>query len=466
MVNDLLKLKRLHFIGIGGEGMSALAELMAQDGYHISGSDLLDNAAVKRLKALGIPISQSHCRQYLSDAQAVVISSAVAMNNPEVLAAQQLQLPIFKRGDLLATIMRLHDGIAVAGSHGKTTTTGLIISLLIQAGLDPSFAMGGCLQQAQANGGVGSGKYFVAESDESDGSFLALRPKIAVITNINADHLETYQGSLHQLKQAFVQFINQLDHQALVIICQEDSEANDILLGLKTPYLTYGLNCQADIWASDVDQQPNYSSFLLHRAGKENLAITINLPGQHNILNALAAIAVADQLNIDDATIQLALARFQGVKRRFEQLGNCQFSESTVWIVHDYGHHPRELAVIINAARQTWPAKKIAMVFQPHRYTRTRDLFNEFVEVLSQSDLLYLLPVYAASEAVIDGADSEHLYQVLVQKMVGRCHYVAKPFEQLPSILQRTLDNNSVLFMQGAGDIGQLAAELYQHYRV
>lgn len=454
------RVRQVHFVGIGGAGMSGIAEVLHNLGYMVSGSDAKESAITRRLAAKGIQISIGHAAEQVEGSDAVVVSTAIASDNPELVAARNLRIPVVPRAEMLAELMRFRYGIGIAGTHGKTTTTSLIASLLAEAGLDPTFVIGGLLNSAASNAQLGSGHYLVAEADESDASFLYLQPSMAVVTNIDADHLSTYGGDFARLRQTFIDFLHHLPFYGLAVLCIDDPEVEGILAEVTRPVISYGVSANADIRASQVQQVGAQTHFLVQRPDHaEPLAIELNLPGRHNVLNALAAIAVATELGVADADIQHALAGFQGIGRRFQMAGEIAARSGRVLLVDDYAHHPRELAPTIAAARAGWPERRLVVVFQPHRYTRTRDLFDDFVEVLSGVDVLVLCEVYAAGEAPIAGADGRALARGIRAR--GQMDPVfVEDLARLPSVLNDLLEDGDLLLTMGAGDIGAAAQRL------
>lgn len=454
------RVRQVHFVGIGGAGMSGIAEVLHNLGYMVSGSDAKESAITRRLAAKGIQISIGHAAEQVEGSDAVVVSTAIASDNPELVAARNLRIPVVPRAEMLAELMRFRYGIGIAGTHGKTTTTSLIASLLAEAGLDPTFVIGGLLNSAASNAQLGSGHYLVAEADESDASFLYLQPSMAVVTNIDADHLSTYGGDFARLRQTFIDFLHHLPFYGLAVLCIDDPEVEGILAEVTRPVISYGVSANADIRASQVQQVGAQTHFLVQRPDHaEPLAIELNLPGRHNVLNALAAIAVATELGVADADIQHALAGFQGIGRRFQMAGEIAAHSGRVLLVDDYAHHPRELAPTIAAARAGWPERRLVVVFQPHRYTRTRDLFDDFVEVLSGVDVLVLCEVYAAGEAPIAGADGRALARGIRAR--GQMDPVfVEDLARLPSVLNDLLEDGDLLLTMGAGDIGAAAQRL------
>jgi len=456
------RIRRIHFVGIGGTGMSGIAEVLLNLGYEVSGSDLQNNTNTRRLAELGANIRIGHGAGNIADAEVVVISSAVNRTNIEVDAARRQKIPVISRAEMLAELMRFRYGIAVAGTHGKTTTTSLTASVLAEAGLDPTFVIGGRLNSVGANAQLGKGAYLVAEADESDASFLHLQPMIAIVTNIDQDHMETYGGDFQRLKNTFVEFLHHVPFYGLAVVCVDDPGVKDVLGQIDKPVRTYGLSPEADIRAADIVRQGLSTRFSVIREGRrEKLEVTLNLPGRHNILNALAVIGVATELGVADEIIQRALANFKGIGRRFQLNGELPFGGEIVTFVDDYGHHPREVAATLDSARQVWPDRRLVVVFQPHRYTRTRDLFEDFVQVLSKVDVLVLLEVYAAGEAALAGADGRSLSRAIRVRGQVDPIFVEKVGE-LPDVLPGILEPGDVVLTLGAGNIGAAAAELVQ----
>ena len=463
-MNELMRrIRRIHLVGIGGAGMGGIAEVLLNLGYQVSGSDLRPNAVTRRLTGLGARVQLGHRAENLGDADVVVVSSAVHEDNVEVAAAHARRTPVVQRAEMLAELMRFRFGIAVAGTHGKTTTTSLVASVLSEGGLDPTFVIGGRLISAGSNAHLGTGRYLVAEADESDASFLHLQPLIAVVTNIDADHLGAYQGDFNRLRATFVEFLHHLPFYGLAVLCVDDAQVREVLAQVARPMLTYGTADSADFRASDIRRDGRQTHFQAWRPGQRTpLEVTLNLAGRHNVLNALAAMVVAQDLGVQDDAVLKALAGFQGVGRRFQIHGEIATASGRVLLVDDYGHHPRELAVTIQAAREGWPGRRLVVAFQPHRYSRTRDLFEDFAEVLSQADALVLLEVYAAGEAPIAGADARALARSIRNR--GRVDPVFVLHTQdLPQVLAGVLHDGDLLLTLGAGDIGATAAELPQH---
>jgi UDP-N-acetylmuramate--alanine ligase len=456
------RIKHIHFVGIGGVGMAGIAEVLLSQGYRVSGSDLADNALTKRLRSVGAEVYQGHHASHVENADVIVRSSAVDMTNPEFAAAREKRIPIVARAEMLGELMRFRYGIAIAGTHGKTTTTSLVTSILTEEGVDPTFVIGGRLNSAGSNARLGTGRYLVAEADESDASFLFLKPMISVVTNIDADHMGTYNDSFDELRAAFIEFLHRLPFYGLAVLCVDDPVVREVLPQVSRPFVTYGLlSSDADFKAVNIRQNGTKTLFTVQRPnGANSMDVTLNLPGKHNVLNALAAIAIATELKVSDQAIQRALEKFAGIGRRFQMSNNLPLKKGgKITLIDDYGHHPREVAVTLDAARQSWPEKRLVMVFQPHRYTRTRDLLTDFSEVLSAPDVLLLLDVYSAGEAVIPGADGTALMKKIHERGKIEPIFVEK-HEKLAEILQDKLQDGDILLMQGAGNIGALANQL------
>lgn len=454
---------KIHFIGIGGAGMGGIAEVMLNLGYQVSGSDAQQSKMTERLDTLGAQIYVGHHQSNLVDVDLVVVSSAINPNNPEIVLAQSQRIPVIRRAQMLAELMRFRYGIAVAGTHGKTTTTSLLATIYSEAKLDPTFVIGGLLNSAGTNAKLGASKYLIAEADESDASFLHLQPTVSIITNIEADHLDAYEGDFGKMQQAYIEFLHNLPFYGLAVVCGDDPVINQLLEQIERKYLTYGLAPSNDFVISDITYGINCSEFTVSRPKHSALRVKLNITGVHNVLNATAAIAVATDEGIDDDSILRALNCFAGIGRRFQHLGDFALSTTAaggiVTLMDDYGHHPTEVAMTIAAARSNWPKRRLVMVYQPHRYTRTRDLYEEFVNVLSDLDCLLLLDIYSASEAPVDGVDSKSLCRSIRQRGKVDPIYVGSP-EQLFNILPDILQPDDVLFMQGAGNIGNLAQSL------
>jgi UDP-N-acetylmuramate--alanine ligase len=454
------KVRRIHFVGIGGSGMSGIAEVLANLGYQVSGSDLAANAATKRLAALGVKVFLDHDARHVEGADAVVVSSAVQADNPEVAAAREGRVPVVPRALMLAELMRLKQGVAIAGTHGKTTTTSLVASVLAEAGLDPTFVIGGRLNAAGSNARLGAGEFIVVEADESDASFLHLQPVIAVVTNIDADHMGTYGHDFGRLKQAFVQFLQNLPFYGSAVLCLDDPNVREILPQVSKPVLTYGTGEDAAVRAEAIEHDAGRMRFRARRAAAAPLQVTLNLPGHHNVLNALAAIAVGTELSIKDEFIVKALREFRGVGRRFQNYGAVRREGGgSFTLIDDYGHHPAEMAATLEAARGAFPGRRIVLAFQPHRYSRTRDLFEDFVRVLSSADALLLAEVYAAGEAPIVAADGRSLARAL--RVFGKVEPVfVEDIAQMPAAIHRVAEDGDVVLTMGAGSIGNIPALL------
>ncbi|HEY8353678.1 MAG TPA: UDP-N-acetylmuramate--L-alanine ligase [Methylophilaceae bacterium] len=455
------RVKNIHFVGIGGSGMSGIAEVLLNLGFSISGSDLTSNSVTQRLKQLGAMIFQGHSEKNLEKADVVVVSSAVNESNPEVMEARSRSIPVVPRAVMLAELMRFRQGIAVAGTHGKTTTTSLIASILAEAGMDPTYVIGGRLEAANTNARLGAGEYIVAEADESDASFLHLTPVISVVTNIDADHMATYGHDFEKLKGAFVEFLEQLPFYGMAVVCIDDPNVRAILPQITKPVMPYGFSEDARIRATDVVADGGRMHFKVTRINGETTTfdVTLNLPGRHYVQNALAAIAVASELNVPDAAIVKALAEFKGVGRRFERYGEIPARDGGRFtLIDDYGHHPAEMRAVIAAARDAFPGRRLLLAFQPHRYTRTRDCFEDFVEVLSTVDALILTEVYPAGEQPIVAADGRSLARAV--RVAGKVEprFVEAPTDIPEAILSMANDGDVVIVM-GAGSIGQVAAQ-------
>lgn len=454
--------KHIHFVGIGGAGMSGIAEVLVNLGYQVSGSDLARNAVTERLEALGARVSIGHDAANIEGANAVVVSTAVRSDNPEVLAARRLRVPIVPRAVMLAELMRLKQGIAIAGTHGKTTTTSLVASVLAAGGLDPTFVIGGRLTSAGANARLGTGDFIVAEADESDASFLNLYPVIEVITNIDADHMDTYGHDFARLKQAFIEFTQRLPFYGSAVVCIDDANVRQIVPLISKPLVRYGFAADAQVRAENVEARDGRMHFTVRREGREPLPVVLNLPGLHNVQNALAAIAIATDLDVADAAIQQALAEFNGVGRRFQRYGEIAAAGGGAYtLIDDYGHHPVEMAATIAAARGAFPGRRLVLAFQPHRYTRTRDCFDDFVNVLSTVDALVLTEVYAAGEAPISTANGDALSRAL--RAAGKVEPVfVATVDEVPDALAKLARDGDVVITMGAGSIGGVPGKLAQ----
>ncbi len=450
--------RRIHFVGIGGSGMGGIAEVMHRIGYAVSGSDLHKSKMTRRLTDLGIKVQIGHRAEHVQGCDVVVISSAVESDNPEVEAARRQRLPIVPRAEMLGELMRFRQGIAIAGTHGKTTTTSLIASLLAEGGLDPTFVIGGRLNSAGTHASLGSGEYLVAEADESDASFLYLKPVMAVVTNIDADHIRTYNNDFNQLRQTFIDFLQQLPFYGLTVVCIDDPVIEAVLPQLTRPMITYGLSEQADIRAIEIKQSAGQTHFKVLRDHIPWLDVVLNLPGKHNVRNALAAMAIAHEVGVSEALIVRALEGFAGIDRRF-QMQNLLTAVGEILHIDDYGHHPREIAAVLEAVREGWPQRRVVVAFQPHRYTRTYDLFDEFVEVLSTVEVLLLLDIYAAGETPIANVTGEFLYEAIRAKGAVNAQFVTQ-VEQLPQLLRPLLRDQDILLTLGAGSIGNVQLSL------
>ncbi|MCC7410238.1 MAG: UDP-N-acetylmuramate--L-alanine ligase [Gammaproteobacteria bacterium] len=455
------RVQRIHFVGIGGAGMSGLAEVLHNLGYSVSGSDAAVTAVTRHLVALGITVAAGHDPSLVDGADVVVVSGAIPAANPELAAARVRRTPIVPRAEMLAEIMRFRQGIAIAGTHGKTTTTSLTACLLAEGGLDPTFVIGGRLNSAGSHARLGEGRYIVAEADESDASFLRLNPVLAVVTNIDADHLGTYGGDPERLRHAFVDFLQRLPFYGLAVLCVDDAGVRRTLPELSRPVLTYGIDARADLAARNLRPQGPVTRFEISTADGGWREVALNLPGRHNVLNALAAIAVARELGVNDDDIARGLENFAGVGRRFQLLGEVRIGAATALLVDDYGHHPTEIAATVAAVRAGWPGRRIVLAYQLHRYSRTRDLFEDFVGVLSTVDVLLLLDVYPAGEDYIPGADGRSLTRAI--RVRGRIEpiFVATTAD-LPGLLRAVVADGDVVLMVGAGSIGQIAPALVQ----
>lgn len=455
-------MQKIHFVGVGGTGMSGIAEVMSNLGCEVSGSDIKDSQVTEHLRKVGVAVYIGHKQNNVTDVDVVVTSTAVNKSNVEVQYAYDNRIPVIPRAEMLAELMRFRFGIAVAGTHGKTTTTSLVASILAEDNLDPTFVMGGRLNSVGTNAQLGQGQHLVAEADESDASFLHLQPIIAVVTNIDQDHMETYEGSFNRLKDTFIEFLYHVPFYGLAVLCIDDAGVREILPQLSKPIRTYGADENADIRAMNVQQQGMCTRFTVTRWDKhQDLEVTLNMPGWHNMLNALAAITIATELNVADDAIIKSLSEFKGVGRRFQVNGEIAFKQGALTLVDDYGHHPREIAATLEALKQTWPEKRSVVVFQPHRYSRTHDLFEDFVNVLSTVDVLILLDVYSAGEEPIHGADGRALSSAIRARAQVNPVFVEN-IEDLAVILLGIVQPGDVLLTMGAGNVGHIAAQLPQ----
>jgi len=454
------RVQKIHFVGIGGVGMCGIAEVLHNMSFTVSGSDMNNNANTQRLQAMGVDITIGHNADAVEGADVVVISSAVRRDNPEVVAANEHKIPVVPRAEMLAELMRLQQGIAIAGTHGKTTTTSLVASVLAEGGLDPTFVIGGRLNSAGSNARLGKGEYLVAEADESDASFLHLQPVMAVVTNIDADHMETYEGDFERLKQAFIDFLHNLPFYGLAILCIDDPVVREILPQVHKPVLTYGFADDADVRATDMKQNGLATTFTVSMPGKKKqFEVTLNHPGRHNVLNALAAIAVANELDVSEDSIRAGLSQFAGIGRRFQFTGTITRDDGDILFVDDYAHHPKEIEATLAALHSGWPDRRSVVVFQPHRFTRTRDLMDDFVSVLADQDPLIVTEVYAAGESPINGADGRALCKNIRARGKTTPVFV-EDVNKVPEVLKDLVRPNDIVITLGAGNIGALAATL------
>ena len=456
---EMRRVKVIHFVGIGGAGMGGIAEVLLNEGYQVTGSDIGVNPVVNRLLNLGAKITIGHNPENVAGASVIVVSTAISPDNVELITATENRIPVVRRAEMLAELMRFRHGIAIAGTHGKTTTTSLIASIMAEGDLDPTFVIGGLLNSAGTNARLGTSRYLVAEADESDASFLHLQPMVAVVTNIDADHMETYGGDFEKLKDTYIEFLHNLPFYGLAVVCIDNAVIEELLPRIGRHITTYGFSEQADVKAVDYQQEGEVSSFTVVRKNKPALKMSLNLPGQHNVLNALAAIAVATEEGVADEAISKALVKFEGIGRRFEHLTDLSTAKGNMTVIDDYGHHPSEVAATIKAMRNGWPEKRLVMMFQPHRYSRTRDLYEDFVEVLSGVDSLVLLDVYSAGEEPIVNADSKSLARSIRSRNAVEPIYVSNA-DQLPEVMASILEDGDMLITQGAGNIGAIAREL------
>ncbi|EIJ68225.1 UDP-N-acetylmuramate--L-alanine ligase [Haemophilus parahaemolyticus] len=464
LVPEMRRVSQIHFIGIGGAGMSGIAEVLLNEGYKISGSDIADGVVTKRLTAAGAHIFIGHSAKNIAGASVVVASSAINEENPEVKAAKEARIPVIQRAQMLAEIMRFRHGIAIAGTHGKTTTTAMISMIYTEAGLDPTFVNGGLVKSAGKNAHLGASRYLVAEADESDASFLHLQPMVSVVTNIEPDHMDTYGGDFEKMKETYVKFLRNLPFYGLAVMCADDATVMEIAPKVGRQVITYGFSENADYRIEDYQQTGFQGHYTVICPNGERVEVLLNVPGRHNALNATAALAVAKEEGIANEAILAALADFQGAGRRFDQLGSFIRPNGKVMLVDDYGHHPTEVDVTIKAARQGWENKRIVMVFQPHRYSRTRDLFDDFVQVLSQVDALVMLDVYAAGEAPIVGADSKALCRSI--RNLGKVDPIlVSDTEQLGEVLDQIIQDGDLILAQGAGNVSKLSRDLAESWK-
>ncbi|HSG50510.1 MAG TPA: UDP-N-acetylmuramate--L-alanine ligase [Rheinheimera sp.] len=453
------RVERIHFVGIGGAGMGGIAEVLVNEGYNVSGSDIAPNAVTERLISLGASVQFGHAASNVEGASVVVVSSAINPANPEVATARELRIPVVRRAEMLGELMRFRHGIAVAGTHGKTTTTSLLASIFAEAGTDPTFVIGGLLNSAGSNARLGAGRYLIAEADESDASFLHLQPLATVITNIEADHMDTYQGDFEKLKATYLEFCHNLPFYGVAVVCIDDPVLRGLIPQIGRTVLTYGFSEDADFRISEFSQSGTQTTFVITDSNGNQREVVLNLPGKHNALNATAAFALAQDEGIAEKAILSALSKFEGIGRRFQQYGEFDTGKGKALLLDDYGHHPTEVAATIAAVRAAWPERRLVMAYQPHRYTRTRDLYEDFAKVLSGVDKLLLLEVYPAGETPIAGADSRSLCRSIRARGSLDPIYVAEPAELAPSLAD-VLQDGDVVLTQGAGNIGALVKKL------
>ncbi|WP_338561074.1 UDP-N-acetylmuramate--L-alanine ligase [Erwinia sp. E_sp_B04_7] len=464
IVPEMRRVRHIHFVGIGGAGMGGIAEVLANEGYEISGSDLAPNAVTQHLSKLGATIYFNHRPENVADVSVVVVSTAVSQDNPEIIAAREARIPVIRRAEMLAELMRFRHGIAVAGTHGKTTTTAMLSSIYAEGGLDPTFVNGGLVKAAGTHARLGSSRYLIAEADESDASFLHLQPMVAIVTNIEADHMDTYQGDFENLKQTFINFLHNLPFYGRAVLCVDDVVIRDLIPRVGRQITTYGFSEDADVRIASYEQHGAQGHFTLARHDKPLMHVTLNAPGRHNALNAAAAVAVATEEGVEDEEILSALESFQGTGRRFDFLGEYPVkkvdgTQGSALLVDDYGHHPTEVDATIKAARAGWPDKQLVMIFQPHRYTRTRDLYDDFANVLSQVDVLLMLDVYSAGETAIPGADSRSLCRTIRGR--GKVDPIlVSDHDAVLDMLAPKLSGNDLILVQGAGNVGRIARTL------
>ncbi|PMH39784.1 UDP-N-acetylmuramate--L-alanine ligase [Vibrio sp. 10N.286.49.B3] len=461
MIPEMRRVKCIHFVGIGGAGMSGIAEVLLNEGYQISGSDLSANPVTERLTNRGATIFFGHQASNVEQASVVVVSTAIAEDNAELVAARELRIPVVRRAEMLAELMRFRHGIAVSGTHGKTTTTALVTQIYSEAGLDPTFVNGGLVKSAGTNARLGSSRILIAEADESDASFLHLQPMVSIVTNIEADHMDTYGGDFEVLKQTFIDFLHNLPFYGQAVMCIDDPVVRELIPKVSRQVITYGFSEDADVRLENYSQNGQQGQFTIVRNGKADLSITLNIPGRHNALNAAAAIAVATEDDISDEAILRAMVGTQGTGRRFEHLGEFDTGNGVAMLVDDYGHHPTEVDVTIKAARMGWADKRLVMIFQPHRYTRTRDLYDDFANVLNEVDVLIMLDVYSAGETPIAGADGRSLCRTIRSR--GKLEPIfVSDINNLPEALANIVQHDDLVLTQGAGDVGKIAKKLAQ----
>ncbi len=460
-IPEMRRINTIHFVGIGGAGMCGIAEVLYNQGYQITGSDIKDSAVTKRLTSLGMTIFIGHDSKNVADADVIVVSSAIDKSNPEIQAALMARLPVVRRADMLGELMRYRHSIAVAGAHGKTTTTSLLTMMLTEAGLDPTYVIGGKLNASGKNASLGQSRYLVAEADESDASFLSLRPMAAIVTNIDEDHMETYGNDFNKLKQAYIQFLQNMPFYGLAVLCGDDPELSSMIDDIARPVLTFGLQEHNDVRAVNLVVDGVKTHFTVLRKDHDPLPLTLNIPGEHNVYNALAAITLATDEGVNDDAIIQAVSKFAGVGRRFEHQADVVYDGGNILLIDDYGHHPTEVAATIKAARQSYPDRRLVMMFQPHRYSRTRDCFDDFVKVLSEVDELLLLDVYSAGETPIQGADTKSLARSIRSRgQVDPVLLSIDDKDQIAQVLKNILKANDMLITQGAGNVGQISLDL------
>lgn len=462
------KIKRIHFVGIGGVGMSGIAFILFSLGYEITGSDILRSSITDKLIKLGIKIFFRHKEENIQNASMLVVSGAISLNNPEVISAKKYQIPVISRAEMLNELMQFYYGIAISGTHGKTTTTSMVVSIYKKAGLDPTFINGGLIKSEGMYANLGNSKYFIAEADESDGSFLYLDPLIVIVTNIEKEHMDFYEGNFEKLKNAFVQFLNNLPFYGLAILCIDDPVIRSILPKIKCFIVTYGFSFDADIRIKNYKQFKGKSFFIISRKNEKDLNLVLNIPGKHNALNAAAAIALSIKQKIRKRTIIKALKEFQGTMRRFDFLGNFSLEKINgkkgfFMLIDDYGHHPTEIKVTLETARKSWPNKRIIMVFQPHRYTRTRDLYYDFIKILEKVDVLLILNIFSAGENIIPNINSQLLCEKIRNRGKLNPIFISN-FVHVKKILKEIIKANDLIFIQGAGNIERLANDLVKSY--
>ena len=464
IIPEMRRVQQMHFIGIGGAGMSGIAEILLNEGYQISGSDIADGLVTQRLTQAGAKIYIGHAEEHIEGASVVVVSSAIKDDNPELVAAKQKRIPVIQRAQMLAEIMRFRHGIAVAGTHGKTTTTAMISMIYTQAKLDPTFVNGGLVKSAGKNAHLGASRYLIAEADESDASFLHLQPMVSVVTNMEPDHMDTYEGDFEKMKATYVKFLHNLPFYGLAVMCADDPVLMELVPKVGRQVITYGFSEHADYRIEDYEQTGFQGHYTVICPNNERINVLLNVPGKHNALNATAALAVAKEEGIGNEAILEALADFQGAGRRFDQLGEFIRPNGKVRLVDDYGHHPTEVGVTIKAAREGWGDKRIVMIFQPHRYSRTRDLFDDFVQVLSQVDALIMLDVYAAGETPIVGADSKSLCRSI--RNLGKIDPIlVSDTSQLGDVLDQIIQDGDLILAQGAGSVSKISCGLAQSWK-